>query len=247
MAQIKKKPGKNHGVRHALTLEQQRAFMRFLEDTPGYYHWTPLFKFLLGTGCRIGEAIGIRWEDVDFEKRMISINHSLVYYSREYKEHPMCTFSVSLPKTEAGIRHIPMMDAVYDALQMELEDQKENGFNETEIDGMKGFIFTNRFGNVHNPQAVNRAIKRIYESYNAEEVVKAAKERREPLLVPHFSCHHLRHTFCSRFCENETNLKVIQSIMGHANIETTMDIYAEVTDTKKNESIQNLAHKLDIF
>lgn len=247
MAQIKKIPGKNHGVRHALTLEQQRAFINYIEDNITFNHWAPFFKFLLGTGCRIGEAIGIRWEDVDFEKRIISINHSLVYYSTEYKEHPMCTFSISLPKTEAGIRTIPMMDIVYDALQLELELQQENGFNETEIDGVSGFIFTNRFGNVHNPQSVNRAIKRIYESYNADEVVKAKKERREPIIIPHFSCHHLRHTFCSRFCENETNLKVIQSIMGHANIETTMDIYAEVTDTKKHEAIQNLAHKLDIF
>ena len=139
------------------------------------------------------------------------------------------------------------MDTVYDALQMELDDQKEHGFNETVIDGMKGFIFMNRFGNIHNPQAVNRAIKRIYEAHNAEEVVKAAKQHREPVIIPHFSCHHLRHTFCSRFCENETNLKVIQSIMGHANIETTMDIYAKVTDTKKQEAIQNLAHNLDVF
>jgi hypothetical protein len=51
----------------------------------------------------------------------------------------MCTFSISLPKTEVGIRNIPMINAVYDALQAELEDQKENGFNETEIDGMNGF------------------------------------------------------------------------------------------------------------
>ena len=247
MAQIKKQPGRNHGVRHALTLEQQRAFINYIENNPTYYRWTSLFKFLLGTGCRIGEAIGIRWEDVNFEKRIISINHSLVYYSREFKEHPMCTFSISLPKTEAGIRFIPMMDAVYDALRAELADQQENGFNETEIDGMKGFIFMNRFGYVHNPQSINRAIKRIYESYNAEEVVNASKQHREPVLIPHFSCHHLRHTFCSRFCENETNLKVIQSIMGHANIETTMDIYAEVTDAKKQEAIENLAHKLDVF
>ena len=247
MAQVKKQPGKNHGIRHALTLEQQRAFVNYIENNPTFYRWASLFKFLLGTGCRIGEAIGIRWEDVDFEKRIININHSLVYYSREFKDHPMCTFSISLPKTEAGIRRIPMMDTVYDALQEELADQQQNGFNETEIDGVKGFIFMNRFGHVHNPQAVNRAIKRIYESYNAEEVVKAAKERREPVLIPHFSCHHLRHTFCARFCENETNLKVIQSIMGHASIETTMDIYAEVTDVKKHKAIQNLAHKLDVF
>ena len=159
----------------------------------------------------------------------------------------MGSFSISLPKTEAGIRIIPMMDSVYNALQTELQYQKENGFNETEIDGMKGFVFMNRFGNVHNPQAINRAIKRIYESYNAEEVVKAKRQHREPVLIPHFSCHHLRHTFCSRICENETNLKVIQSIMGHANIETTLDIYAEVTESKKQEAIENLAHKLDIF
>lgn len=247
MAQIKKQPGKNHGVRHALTVEQQRAFIRYIDESPTFYHWASFFKFLLGTGCRIGEAIGIRWEDIDLEKRTISINHSVVYYSREFKEHPICSFAVSLPKTEAGIRTIPMMDTVYDALQMELDDHKEHGFNETVIDGMKGFIFMNRFGNIHNPQAVNRAIKRIYEAHNAEEVVKAAKQHREPVIIPHFSCHHLRHTFCSRFCENETNLKVIQSIMGHANIETTMDIYAEVTDTKKQEAIQNLAHNLDVF
>ena len=142
---------------------------------------------------------------------------------------------------------IPMLDTVYEALKREYAFQEENGFNETEIDGMSGFVFSYRFGNVHNPQAINRAIKRIYEAYNVEEVLKAAKEKREPILIPHFSCHHLRHTFCSRFCENETNLKVIQSIMGHANIETTMDIYAEVTETKKHESMQELAKKLDVF
>lgn len=53
-----------------------------------------------------------------------------------------------------------------------------------------------------------------------------------------FSCHHIRHTFCTRFCENERNLKVIQSIMGHANIETTMDIYAEATDVKKRKQLK---------
>ena len=247
MAQVKKLPGRNHGVRHALTLEQQRAFIRYIENNERFESWVTLFKFLLGTGCRIGEAIGIRWDDIDFEKRIISINHSLVYYSREYKGHGICSFAVSLPKTEAGIRMIPMLDTVYEALKREYAFQEENGFNETEIDGMSGFVFSNRFGNVHNPQAINRAIKRIYEAYNVEEVLKAAKEKREPILIPHFSCHHLRHTFCSRFCENETNLKVIQSIMGHANIETTMDIYAEVTETKKHESMQELAKKLDVF
>ena len=247
MAQVKKMPGRNHGVRHALTLEQQRAFMCYIESNPTYQHWETFFKFALGTGCHIGEIIGIRWEDIDFEKREININHSVVYYSREYKDHAVCSFGVSLPKTEAGIRSIPLMDTLYDALKEEYIWQEKNGFNQTEIDGMSGFIFSNRFGNVHNPQAVNRAIKRIYEAYNAEEIVKAKREHREPVLIPHFSCHHLRHTFCTRMCENTTDIHTIQKIMGHANFQTMMDIYAEVTGERKHSVMKELASKLDVF
>lgn len=152
---------------------------------------------------------------------------------------------VSLPKTEAGIRTIPMIDMVKDAFEMEREAQKETGENIQVLDGMSGFVFTNRFGNIPNPQTVNDTIRRIRNSYNAEEVLNAKKEKREKLLLPHFSCHHLRHTFATRLCETETNLNVIQAIMGHRNIETTMDIYAEATERKKQESFEILASKLD--
>ena len=60
---------------------------------------------------------------------------------------------------------------------------------------MTNFIFTNRFGNPHNPQAVNRAIKRIVDAHNAEEEVAAKKEKREPVMIPRFSCHIFRHTW----------------------------------------------------
>ena len=245
MKEISRESGKNRGVRHALTIEQQRCFMEYIANHPIYYHWWPMFTILLGTGCRIGEALGLRWQDLDFENRVININHSLVYYPANGSNK--CVLRVSLPKTDAGIRTIPMLDIVKDAFEMLYEEQKENGFNETEIDGMTGFIFCNRFGSVPNPQTVNHTIKRIANNYNADEVVRAKKEHRDPIILPNFSCHHLRHTFCTRLCENETNLKVIQSIMGHKNIETTLDIYAEATEKKKQESFENLAAKLDIF
>lgn len=244
MKEVSKRAGKSRGVRHALTLEQQRAFMDYIANHPVYYHWWPLFTVLLGTGCRIGEGLGLRWQDLDFEKRTISINHSLVYYPEGSSRRSV--LKVSKPKTEAGIRIIPMLDIVYDAFQMELEEQEETGYNQIEIDGMTGFIFTNRNGSAPNPQTVNRTIKRIISSYNADEVVRAKRQRREPVILPDFSCHHLRHTFCTRLCENETNLKVIQAIMGHRNIETTMDIYAEATEQKKQESIERLSN-LNIF
>lgn len=245
MKKISRESGKNRGVRHALTVQQQRVFMEYIANHPIYFHWWPMFTILLGTGCRIGEALGLRWQDLDFENRVISINHSLVYY--QTRDSKKCMLRVSLPKTEAGIRTIPMLDIVKDAFEMLYEEQEENGFNETEIDGMKGFVFCNRFGGVPNPQTANHTIKRILNQYNADEVVRAKKERREPIILPDFSCHHLRHTFCTRLCEHETNLKVIQAIMGHKNIETTMDIYAEATEEKKQESFENLAANLDIF
>ena len=246
MAEIRKKTGNKKGIRHALTLDQQRAFMNYMVGHPVFEAWLPFFTVLLGTGCRIGEVIGLRWEDVNLEKRLININHAVSYYPRK-KGTYKCEFRVSLPKTDAGIRVLPMMQQVYDALQMEYERQMKEGFSECQVDGMTGFIFTNRFGMIHNPQAVNRAIRRIYEAHNAEEILKAAEEEREPVIIPHFSCHHLRHTFCTRFCENETNVKVIQSIMGHASIETTMDIYAEVTEMRKKEALDNLSANLDVF
>lgn len=246
MAEIKKKNTKKKNMRHALTIEQQRAFMNYIASSPIFVHWNSMFTVLLGTGCRIGEVVGLRWSDIDMEKRTIDINHSMTYYPRRTDTYK-CEFKVSLPKTEAGTRILPMMQPVYEALQSEYERQKEDGFCTAVVDGMSGFIFSNRFGMIHNPAAINRAIRRILGAHNAEEIVKAKKEKREPIIIPHFSCHHLRHTFCSRFCENETNIKIIQEIMGHASIETTMDIYAEVNSDKKKESIEKLTKNLDVF
>ena len=141
-----------------------------------------------------------------------------------------------------------MLPAVYDAFLEEKELQEVLDICcDVELNGMSNFIFCNRFGKLHNPQALNRVIKRITEDYNIAEVVRAKREKREPILIPHFSCHHLRHTFCTRFCENETNVKVIQSVMGHADISTTLNIYAEATDRAKKESFENLARNLDVF
>lgn len=246
-AEVKKRNGGSRKTRRALTVEQQRAFIGYVAENPFFYQWYPLFVTLLGTGCRIGEIVGLRWDDVDLDKRMIHIDHNLTYYPRA-DDTFRCEFRVSEPKTEAGIRDIPMMGPVYDVLMSELERQKEEGFCEEVVDGMTNFIFTNRFGMPHNPNAVNRAIKRIVDAHNSEEEVKAKKERREPVMIPKFSCHIFRHTFASRFCEHEDNIKVIQEVMGHADVSTTMNIYAEVNDASvKREALDKLAKNMDIF
>ncbi len=231
--------------RHALTIPQQEAFIRYTQEIPKYRHWKPLFTFFLGTGCRVSEVVGFRWEDIHMEEGYININHNMVYYQREEGK---CYFSVTTTKTEAGSRIIPMLPEVRQALFDEKAYQKEAGLVcRANIDGYTDFVFLNRYGNPHNPQTINRTIKRITISYNEEEIELADKEAREPVLIPPFSCHNLRHTFCTRYCENETNLKVIQEIMGHKDITTTMEIYAEATKDAKVKSFANLEGKFRLY
>ena len=116
MKEVSKESDKARGVRHALTKPQQRSFMDYIANHPVYYHWWPLFTVLLGTGGRIGEVLGLTWDDLDFDNRKISINHSVVYYP--VGNSRTSTLQISKPKTEAGIRTIPMLDVVYDAFQM---------------------------------------------------------------------------------------------------------------------------------
>ena len=247
MKQIKRAAKGKGVVRHALTKEQQRAFIGYIKDNSYYHRWLPILTVLLGTGCRIGEAVGLRWNDVDFENDMISINHTVSYYRRR-GDAEGCEYIVNLPKTNAGEREIPMFEEVREAFQMEKALQRAMGVHcISEIDGMSGFVFCNRYGNVHKPSGINRVIKRIIENYNLEEEVKAKRENREAVLLPPFSCHHLRHTFCTRLCETTTNIKVIQTIMGHADIKTTMNIYAEVHEGVKKETFRNMSQETRLF
>lgn len=244
MAELKKMRENDAGVRHALTPEQQKAFLDFVELDPIYEHWTPIFIILFGTGMRVGECLGLCWQDIDFDKKTIKVRRSLIYRKMESGK---CENRISKVKTDSGNRTIPMVEKVYQALQDIYEDQLENGFNETEIDGVDGFVFMNNYGNVLSAQSLNKAIRRVYELYNEQEIISAARDKREANLIPHFTCHHIRHTFCSRLCEAETNLKVIQSIMGHSDIRTTMDIYAEVNQNKEQEVIAALDNDNAIF
>ena len=236
ISELKKSVGDETGIRHALSLEEQTAFTRYIECNDSFRNWYPLFTIMLGTGMRIGEVLGLRWEDIDLEKRIISVNHSLVNY-KDTEETNKCKYSISTPKTKAGIRFIPIIDSVYKAFLEQKEMYDIVGGCTSEIDGMSGFIFFNRFLTILKASSVNKAIKSISENYNAEEIIRARRENRDPVILPHFSCHHLRHTFCARLCEADVNIKVIQQIMGHKDIQTTLDIYAEVSETKKHESM----------
>lgn len=219
--------------RKALTIPEQELFMRFLKDSPQYNHWYPIFAVMLGTGMRVGELTGLRWCDIDFDEDLISVNHTLVFYN--HGDNKGCTFSINTPKTEAGNRTIPILPSVKEALQMERKMQQEFDVKcSVSIDGYSDFIFVNHFGATQHQGTLNKAIKRIIRDCN-DEVLLKSKEK-DPVLLPPFSCHSLRHTFTTRAVESGMNVKVLQEVLGHKDISTTLNIYTDVTkDTKKKE------------
>lgn len=225
--------------RKALTRQEQKLLLDYLKSTPRMNSWYPIFAVLVGTGLRIGEATGLRWCDIDLEEGIIDVNHTLVYYNhRTDNSKKGCYFNINTTKTPAGKRKVPMLGFVKEAFLMEKERQELLGFRcETTIDGYTDFVFLNRFGHPHNHATLNKAIQRIIRDCNDEELLK--NENAE-ILLPHFSCHSLRHTFTTRMCEAGVNVKVIQDTLGHKDISTTLNIYTDVTKELKRSEFEGL-------
>lgn len=230
----------NFGVekRKALTKAEQDLFLDYLKRTPKYNHWYPVFAVMVGTGMRVGEAVGLRWCDIDLDKKYVNINHTLVYYNQGGCGG--CHFAVNTPKTKAGCRDIPMFDFVKEAFLQEKAYQDELNIScKVSVDGFTDFIFVNRFGETQHQGTLNKAIRRIIRDCN-DEVLLNHNGDGEPLLLPPFSCHTLRHTFATRLCEMEVYYKTIQDVLGHSDISVTMNIYADVTKEHKTTTFSNI-------
>jgi len=214
--------------RMALTKAEQDLLLSFLSKNTPNARWYPITAVLLGTGMRVGEATGLRWCDIDFEENMIDVNHTLVYYSNGNHK---CKFTINDTKTPASKRLIPMTKPVRDAFLQEKEMQELLGVvcNAT-IDGYTDFVFLNRFGGLHTQGTLNKVYKRIIRDCNDAELLKSENPS---VLLPNFSSHTLRHTFATRLYESGMNMKLLQDILGHSNITTTMDIYTHITKANR--------------
>ncbi len=178
------------------------------------------------------EIIGLTWSDIDMKNKQVSINHQLIYRNLGEGSR-LC---VTSPKTEAGVRDIPMTASVRKAFEKQREYQFMMGIDrDFEVDGMKGFIFTSKNGCPLQPSAVNNVLYNIVDAYNKQEAAKAKKEHRKPEMMPRISAHILRHTGCTRMAERGVDVKVLQYIMGHANIAVTMEVYNHITEYARIE------------
>ncbi len=211
----------------ALTEEEQAEFLSFLNESSNHECVKNMFIVLLGTGCRVGEIVGLRWDDVDFKKNTISINHSVGYLKKEDHYAQI----IKKPKTAAGTRTIPMLSDVKDALLDERKRQFRLGTKQPVIGEYTNFIFLSEKGTIYTRENVWHHLHKIVDEYNLVN-------KDEPMR--YFTTHQLRHTFATRLCRTTSDLKSIQNILGHSDISTTMNIYAEATEDGVEETMQSL-------
>lgn len=203
-----------------LTEQEQEMFLEVAKE---YSHYD-IFCACLSFGARIGEVLGLKWSDVDFEKKTINIQRTLHYSKVE--ENESCHFFFTTPKTETSNREIPLLPETEAILKRVRKKQLRNRMlyatqwkNEEPFDDM---VFTTQQGMPIRYGDVNRTIKTVILKANLQEEELAKFENREPFTLKPFTPHCFRHTFVTRCKMNGVPYETIQLYVGHSDKETTV-------------------------
>lgn len=205
-----------------LTLEQEENLLAFISKDRIYQKYYDEFIILLGTGLRISELCGLTDSNLDFENKTIKVDHQLLRSAET-------GYYIEKPKTQSGIRQIPMSEKVYAALRRVLENRKE--VKNININGWSNFLFLNRDGYPKTASNYDNMFRRLVEKYN---------KFHETALPKAMTPHTLRHTFCTNLANAGMNPKALQYVMGHSNISMTLDYYAHASFTTAKAEMERL-------
>ena len=212
---------------HYLTREEQRLFLETARRSHNYNQ----YALILETGLRTGEMIGLTWDAIDFERRTLTVNKTLEF------RHAQKVWRAGPPKTQQSYRTIPLTDKAYDILKEVWDsrsDRKESPLLSQTLEYMD-----RRTG------VTSRLVMRdlVFINWRTGEPAKNSSydTHRYKLCdeagIKRFCMHALRHTYATRAIERGMQPKVLQKLLGHASIKTTMDRYVHVTDDSMAKAV----------
>ena len=211
-----------------LTREDQRTFLETAQRSHNYHQ----YALILETGLRTGELIGLTWDAVDFEKRTLTVNKTLEF--RHAQQH----WRAGPPKTQQSYRTIPLTDKAYDILKEIWESRevrKESPLLSQTLEYMdRRTGVTSKFAMRElvfiNWRTGEPAKNSSYDTHLYKLCDEAGINR--------FCMHALRHTYATRAIESGMQPKVLQKLLGHASIQTTMDRYVHVTTDSMDQAVR---------
>lgn len=194
--------------------EQLQRFLSAVKNDESVKAYT-IFHLLAFTGLRYGEIFALQWQDIDFDIKVLSVKHNLIY-NEEEKRHELSTL-----KTKSSEREIGLDDATIKILLYWRNYQRKffigRGIN---VNSPDQIVFTSDTNNYVTDAYLRRIIKRITKKYN----------------LPHITIHGFRHTHCSLLFEAGVDMHNVKDRLGHSDIQTTMNIYAHVTKSERNKT-----------
>ena len=198
-----------------LPVKEEMIFLEYLEGHPSKLNAGLLLCAC--AGLRIGEVCALKWGDVDFADRTIHVRRTVYRIYTPGREPRKSFLAVGLPKTPESCRDVPLTESLTSIL-MQLHDDRDDD----------AFVLSGE-GRPAEPQTFRNNFNRVLDE----------------LGLPRRKVHSLRHTFATRCVESQCDFKTLSTILGHANVSTTLNLYVHPGIEQKRRCIENMLKGLE--